>query len=488
MRFTMALGLLSFLGACSVNPATGDRSFTAFMSPEREKEVGAEEHPKIIQQFNGVYDDDDLAAYVAEIGYYLTQVSELPNEEFHFTVLNDNTVNAFALPGGYIYISRGLIALAENEAELAGVIAHEIGHVTARHTAERYSKAMAANIGLSIIGAIGSVYGAPRSATDILSVGAESLLKGFSRDQELEADKLGVRYISKAGYDPNSMSSFFNKMKGHDELQSKISGKQTNEENFNHASTHPRTSDRIKQAIELAHDTIVPNPKIKTEVFLDNIDGIIFGDDPHQGITRGRDFLHPDLKFTFTVPEDFNLINTPTQVIARHKNDSVIIFDMENPKNAAKVNNLGDYLGNNWGKNIKLKSIERIDINGMEAWTGFIKRNTKSGPRNIRLIAIKGGDNEIFRLVFMTPLEHFDAMADGLKRMTYSFRRLTQAEADNVKPQRVNIVPSTDNDTSGTMAAYMDQENLPKEWFELLNLLALEDGLSEGERVKVIHE
>jgi predicted Zn-dependent protease len=491
LRILNALVLFITLGllpACSVNPATGENSFTAFMSPEKEKQIGAEEHPKIIKQFSGAYDDIELSAYVAEIGFRLTQVSELPNNEFHFTVLNDDTINAFALPGGYIYVTRGLIALAENEAELAGVIAHEIGHVTARHTAERHSKTMAANIGLTILGVVGSIYGAPRSATDFLSAGAESLLKGFSREQELQADMLGVRYISRAGYNPDSMSSFFKKMKGHDELQSAISGRPTNEENFNHASTHPRTSDRINQAIELARDVIVENPKIETELFLSNIDGIIFGDDPHQGVRRGRDFLHPDLKLHFTVPEGFILQNTPTQVIARHKNDSVIIFDMENPKNAKKVDNLKNYLVHKWGSNMGLEGIDKLNINGMEAWTGFVRRNTRSGPRDIRLIAIRGDNSEIFRLAFITPIDAFDNMAEGLKRMTYSFSRLSQQEADAIEPLRIKIINAAANDTSQTLAKRMSENEFSKEWFELLNMVALQDGLNADKHVKIIDE
>ena len=153
------VGPLFALGACSVNPATGKQSFTAFMSEEKEKEVGASEHPKIVEQFGGVYEYSNLGFYVARVGAKLAQFSELPNLGYTFTILNDEKVNAFALPGGYVYITRGLLAIVADEAEMAGVLAHEIGHITARHSSQRYSATMATNIVLQILGVIGSVAG-----------------------------------------------------------------------------------------------------------------------------------------------------------------------------------------------------------------------------------------------------------------------------------------------------------------------------------------
>nr|MBC8239863.1 M48 family metalloprotease [Alphaproteobacteria bacterium] len=297
--------IMLFMGsiaACTVNPATGERRFTAFMSPEDEKRIGADEHPKIIKQFGGAYDEVQVSGYVAQIGTGLVKVSELSEEQFRFTVLNSDQVNAFALPGGYVYVTRGLIALAENEAELAGVIAHEIGHVTARHTAERYSQAMIANIGLNIAGIIGSAYGAPRETAQLLSFGTQAVLSGYSREQELESDMLGVRYLGLAGYDTNAMTTFFKKMKANDELRATMTGLPTGEDSFNFASSHPRTTDRITQAIHLANNGGPTSTRTDRDRFLDHIDGMIFGDDPKQGVRKGRDFIHPELRFQFTVP------------------------------------------------------------------------------------------------------------------------------------------------------------------------------------------
>ncbi len=480
--------LVGSIAACAVNPATGERRFTAFMSPEDEKRVGADEHPKIIKQFGGAYDEVQVSAYAAQLGTALVKVSELPDEQFRFTVLNTDQVNAFALPGGYVYITRGLIALAENEAEMAGVIAHEIGHVTARHTATRYSQAMVANIGMSIVGIIGSVYGAPRETGQLLSVGAEAVLSGYSREQELEADMLGVRYLGRAGYDTNAMTTFFQKMKAQDELRASMTGQPTGEEAFNFRSSHPRTTERIEQAIRLAGNGASSSTRTDRDRFLDHIDHMIFGDDPKQGIRKGRDFIHPVLKFKFTVPEGFIIANAPTQVVARHKNGAVIVFDMETPEDAKSVADLRDYLIGDWGRKLQLTNVEELTINGMPAWTGSLRKSTQSGPRDIRLIAIRGDADQIFRLVFLTPTDAFNEMADGLKRMTYSFRRLSDAEADAVKPLRVQIETTEAGDTPQRLANRMAVEAFNLEWFELINATHRPDTYPAGERVKLIRE
>ena len=178
----LLLPLLAVLGACSANPATGKQSFTAFMSPEKELQVGAEEHPKMVEQFGGVYGDKALSAYVRDMGLRLAKTSEMPDLPWTFTVLNDPLVNAFALPGGYVYVTRGLLALASDEAELAGVLSHEIGHVTARHSAQRYSSTVAANIGVQVLGVLSQAAGLGGAGGQIASLGANLALKSYSRE------------------------------------------------------------------------------------------------------------------------------------------------------------------------------------------------------------------------------------------------------------------------------------------------------------------
>ena len=486
----LATAVMLVLGACSTNPATGERSFTAFMSPEEEARIGADEHPKVLAQFGGVYDEGGIGTYVSKLGDKLLEVSETPDAPFRFTVLDSDVVNAFALPGGYVYISRGLIALAENEAELASVIGHEIGHVTARHTAQRYSQAAVVNIGLSIIGILGSVAGVPTEANDLLSAGTTVILQGYSREQELEADMLGIRYMSRAGYDPDAARSFFEKMAGEDELRARMTGTLTGEEAFNFTSSHPRTSRRIEQAIDLGQSATVTSPVLNREDFLREIDGMVFGDSPTQGIRRDRTFSHADLGITFTVPPGYTMQNKPTRIVALHPDGGQMIFDGVRAEVARRIVDLRRYLINEWGQDLglqNLRDVQRMTINGLEAWTGQGWYDTRKGEHEIRLIVIRYDADTIYRFVFTAPSNHPDDQGMW-QRTADSFRRLSQDEIDNIRPLRVRTKMVTDSDTLNSLQQGMAIDQLPAAWFDLINDVALADGLQAGEQIKLIAE
>ena len=490
------LPTLLVLAACSTNPATGKQSFTAFMSREDELRVGADEHPKLIKTFGGAYTDARLRAYIRRTGLKLAALSEASSMPFTFTILNDDRVNALALPGGYVYITRGLLALAENEAEMAGVLAHEIGHVTARHTAERYSAAMATNLGLMVLGAIGSAAGMPAGVGDIVGFGAQAALQGYSREQELEADKLGVRYLTRAGYDPRAMTSFFHKMAAHAELERALEGKEGSAPN-NIMATHPRTAQRIDQAIELAKVAQNKNKSngravLQREEFLAEIDGLVFGDDPEQGIRKGRDFIHPGLGIRFTVPPGFVLFNSPAQVVARGPDKAVIIFDMAPAKSAKGVRSLADYLSGVWGRNLTLSAVDRLNVNGLDAATATARGRGRDGLRDIRLIVLDGGQegdkNRIFRFAFVTPTEVTAALNIEFRRTTYSFRRLTEAEAKAIRPLKIKVSTVRPGDTAETFARRMPFEKFRDRWFSVLNGLAPGEKLKPGGKVKTVSE
>ena len=209
--------LLPLLGACATAPGTGRTIFTGGLSEEGEAELGRKEHPKVMAQYGGSYTDPELNAYVTSVGNFLAQTSELPDLKFTFTILDSPVVNAFALPGGYIYITRGLLALAGNEAEMAGVLAHEIGHVTARHTAERYGQTMAANVAGA---GLGILLGGPAAQAGG-TLGA-LLVRSYSREQEFEADMLGGRYLGRARYDTQAMAGFLSQLQGHSRLEAAL--------------------------------------------------------------------------------------------------------------------------------------------------------------------------------------------------------------------------------------------------------------------------
>ncbi len=476
------------VGACSVNPATGKQSFTAFMSPQKEKEIGAQEHPKIIEQFGGVYDDPDLGFYVARIGANLAKYSELPDLNFTFTILNDEKVNAFALPGGYVYITRGLLAIAADEAEMAGVLAHEIGHITARHTAQRYSTTMATNIGLQVLGVLGSVAGAPTGTGQLVSFGAQAALQSYSREQELESDMLGVRYLSRAGYDPDAMTSFFHKLHAHSKLQSAMRGEKDQSESRNIMSTHPLTSERIAAARKLAGEAAV-NGRERGEASYDTeIDGLIFGDDPEQGVRRGRIFEHPVLGIRFEVPPGFTMINTPERLIAKGEDGSVIVFDNENAKKVRELGGISKYIRAVNFKGAKFRNIENLDINGMSAVTGTVNLSLSGRTRDIRLLVVKEAKDKIYRFWFETEPKNTQKNSEGFRRMTFSFKRLTPSEIAAIKPLRVRFQHVEKGDDAESIAKRMPMEKFGLEWFELLNDLKPGEPLKTGSRVRVIIE
>jgi len=483
-----ALMGLPLLSACSVNPATGKQSFTAFMSPEREKEVGRQEHEKILDQFGGVYDNPELGAYIARIGGTLARQSEMPNLTFTFTVLNDPKINAFALPGGYVYITRGLLAIAADEAEVAGVLGHEIGHVTARHTAQRYSAAMATNIGLQVLGAIGSVAGVPGGAGQLASLGAQIALQSYSREQELEADMLGMRYITRAGYDPDSMADFFRKLKAQTALEDKMNNRKDSTEKSSIMATHPLTSERIVDVEKLAAAAKVPGRTRNRDVYENKIDGMIFGDDPEQGVVKGRLFEHPSLGIRFEVPPDFALINQPKQVIAHGPDDAVIVFSMADLKNVRAARDLAGYIGRYWMAKVGPKNIERLTINGMAAATGSGRIQINGKPYDARGVVIRKDRNNIFRLLFLSLPEKTASLAEGYQRTTYSFRKLSAREAAAITPLRIAFRTVGKGDTAETFARRMPMENFALDWFELLNGIKHGEPLVPGSRVRVVTE
>lgn len=480
----LLIGAMAVSG-CTTNRATGEQSFTGFMSEEDEKRVGAEEHPKMLEAFGGTYDHAALQAYVESIGRKLVAQSELPNQQFQFFVLNDDTVNAFALPGGYIYISRGLIALCEDEAELAGVIGHEIGHVTARHSAQRYSSAVATNIGLTAVGIIGSILGAPSGIGNIVSFGAQAALQSYSREQELEADRLGARYMGRAGYARSGLTDFFAKLDVQNAIEADVEGKPHGQ--FSVMSTHPRTADRINQARELAKaDTT--NTKRGRDPFLHQVDGVLFGKDPKEGFMRGDTFVHTEIGFQFDFPPKFTVKNSRSDVTATDDKGTTIIFDMESPKVATGMPDIIRYVGQHWGPNagVRPDNIERLNINGLDAAIGSARVDTRGGKKDIRMLAIRGDREKLFRFIFLTDPGVTSQMSLPLRRTTYSFKTLRPGEVQDIKPPHIRLRTAKAGDTAASFASKMPLGKYNERWFEALNLNVLRDGLAPGERVKVV--
>ena len=486
--------MLALTGGCTkvVNPATGQSEFTA-MSPEQEKAVGKEQHPKILQQFGGGYDDPELQAYVDQIGERLQAVSELPDLEFTFTLLNSDVVNAFALPGGYVYISRGLLALAENEAEVAGVMAHEIGHVTARHSAQRYSRGVLAQGGVTLGAVLAGVFGGGNLAKTVQQIGgtgAQAYLAGYSREQEFQSDELGVRYLTRAGYDPTAMATFLEKLGEQNELARRLAGKEdAPDPSTSMFATHPRTPDRVRRAAENAARTEATKGRIGRDDYLRRIDGMIYGEDPSQGFVRGRTFVHPELRFAFEAPEGFRLQNTPSAVIGGDQAGNGLKFDA----GAMRLRQHARLHGEGVGEGAEDPAAEpdqqlrgRRPAGGecghLRQDQGRARRSMSVWPRS-RWARAKSN-----RFMFLSPGGASQAEARGAKRTVESFRRLSEHEAAGYKPKRIDVVEVGSGDSTASLARRMDVDDLPELQFEVLN--GLDDGEQPpaGELVKLIVE
>lgn len=479
------LRVLVVLAAISL-PGVGwaaDSLFGSFLSEEDEKRIGAEQHPRILAEFGGEYDDPELTAYVDSIGQFLAMTTENPDVGYTFTVLDSPIVNAFALPGGYVYVTRGLLALAGNEAELAGVLAHEIGHVVARHGAERHGQSTIAGLGVALLGVLTE----SEAVAQIGQVGAMALIQGYSREQEFESDTLGVRYLSRAGFDPNAMSSFLSRLEAHSALQARLHGQSARQPAFDLFASHPRTADRVRRAIENAGLTPVANPIVARDIYLDKIDGMLFGDDPAQGVIRGQRFLHPDLGFRFDVPDGFQLINGQRQVTARGPDGAAIIFDLAQPP-AGRVGSLTGYLNQVWFPDARFTGREAITVNGMPAATGAFRANVQNQPVDVRAVVIDYDGRRLYRFLFITPPAMTGQMNEGFRRTTYSFQRLSGAEAQSIRPVRLEIRPVRQGESVAELAALMPEGPLREERFRVLNGLTDGEALTPGRLVKVPRE
>lgn len=473
------LASLVILSGCETSPATGESFFTGGLTKDKEAALGAQEHEKVLGQFGGAYDDPELAQYITSLGNLLVKTSETPNEKFTFTVLDSPVVNAFALPGGYVYLTRGLLALADDEAEIAGVTAHEIGHVTARHASQRYGRTVGASI---LATGVGILLGSQEAAAAANQVGAVAL-QSYSRDQEFQADLLGVRYLTRGGFEPKGMADFLTKLQADGRLNAAIAGNPEAADEFNIMQTHPRTADRIQRAIDQAGEKQVKDPIVGREIYLSKIDGMIYGDGPSQGFTQGRAFLHPELRLAFEVPLGYRISNRPDQVIAQHPDGSVIIFrGGTKPANMS----LSEYLTSGIGGKLPIQNVEKIEINGMEAVTAQARVKGNKGEHDLRLTAVQYDADSVYHFLFITRPEATGAQALGLKRTTYSFRKLSAAEAAELKPKRLRVYKVRAGDTVSKIAERFPYEDFQVERFTTLNGLDPKQPLKVGQTVKII--
>ena len=486
----LLLGAALVLPACAAetsgSPANAQTSTGGVQAiSAQDKQEGAKYHPQLLQEFGGAVQGPQ-ASYVTSVGRKIAVQSGLSNAQSDFTVtlLNSSVDNAFAIPGGYIYTTRQLVALMNNEAELAGVLGHEVGHVAARHSAKRQSNAMRNQV-LGVLGAVLSgVFLGNSQVGQLLQQGflqgSQLLSLKFSRTQENEADRLGVEYLRRAGYDPRAMSTVLASLAAQNALSVRLLGAQENRVP-EWASTHPDPAARVSTTLRLAGAN--PGGVLNRDVFLNGINGLVYGDDPKEGIVDGRTFTHPVERFTFQAPQGFFLVNGTSAVSISGQSGkgqltiAPFIGDLD-----AYVRSVLSALAQENQVAITPGQVQRTTVNGIPAAYSVARVAQGSGTIDVTVFAYQMEPNKAFHFMTLTQA----GQAGVFNGMFGSMRRISASEAGSIRPRKLSVVTVRSGDTVQSLAARMAYTDAPLERFLVLNGLNANSRLAAGQKVKLV--
>lgn len=454
------------------SPAAGQRAIS-----QNERAQGQQTHPQFLQAFGGAYGGPQ-DAYVARVGKRIAMQSGLSGSERDFTVtlLNSPINNAFAVPGGYVYVTRQLLALMNDEAELAAVLGHEVGHVAARHSR---SRSRTSGVSSVLAGLLGAVTGNSQVG-QIAGQAAKLYTLRFSRQQELQADDLGVRYLSTGGYDPVALSSMLTSLAEQNTLDQQAGSEGGGTPEW--ASTHPDPAGRVQRARQQAAQVRGPAEARNRDAFLAAIDGMVYGDDPRQGVIDGNDFRHPDLRIAFTAPRGFTMSNSP-QAVSITGTDGQAQFTSAPYRGdlSAHVTQLFSTLSNGGGA--ASTEVRRTQVNGLAAAYATVRASSGRQPVDATVFAIETGRSTAYHFVMLTPagrgIGSFGSMID-------SFRRLAPSEANQIRVREVDVVTVRPGDTVERLAQSMAYADRRQERFMVLNGLRGGEPLRPGDKVKLI--
>lgn len=451
-----------------------------------EKRQGAEAHPQLLEEFGGRYTGRQVN-YVADVGQNIAVQSGLGNARSDFTVtlLNSPVNNAFAIPGGYVYLTRQLMALMNDEAEMAGVLGHEVGHVAARHSEKRQKTATRNSI-LGILGQIGSQVllgdsALGRIGQEIFGTGSQLLTLKYSRKQEYEADDLGIRYLASAGYDPQALSTMLYSLAAQSAIDARATGRDARSVP-EWSSTHPDPARRVSRAATIASKLTKSGGVRNRDQFLQNLDGILYGDDPKQGVIEGSSFLHPDLKLKFSIPSGFAMQNGVRAV-------SIVGSGGQGQFTTGAYNgNMTTYIGAAFnrlageGKTIPHGTIERTTVNGLPAYYAMARVESGNGPVDVTVFAYEFSKSSAYHFVTIAPA----GRAGVFTPMYQSLVRLSAQEAAAIKPRKVDVITVRSGDTISSLSSGMAYRDYKQDRFLVLNRLRATDNLQAGQKVKVI--
>ena len=474
MRKLLISTALCAIAACATNPATGKRQ-VILMSEQEEISLGKQSDADVRKEM-GVYEDANIQRYVDRVGQRLAKASHRPNLPWTFTVVDATAVNAFALPGGYIYITRGILPFLRNEAELAAVLGHEVGHVDARHSASAYSKQVLAGGSLAVIGVL-----APETQpfTGLAGVGLQFVMLKNSREAELEADTLGVGYAATSGWAPEAMPGLLSTLGRLDAASGSSRGVP------NWLTTHPQASDRItkvQQAVAAARTsgaTTTNRPDFERA-----IDGLVFGDSRAQGMVRGNEFVHPELRFAVKFPQGWEIVNSAEQVSARETENG----------NVAMVLQLATTAGSSVEQTANAgmtkagfteASGRRTEINGLTAYVGRYDGVVSNTRLSARAAHIRN-DNQTYLLAGIATPTEFSRVDRTFTASIESFRAMSRSEADRIQPNRVDFYTVRAGDTWDSIARGPAGGAAKASTLAIMNGVTPETPPRAGERVRII--
>ena len=482
MAIRTGIGLAAFClllaGCATLDPFTERRDAATTAAPASPGEAApapSPEHARLVGMFGGEYRAPAAEAHLNQVLAQLAKADDTPGKAYRVTILNTPSVNAFALPSGNLYVTRGLLALANDTSEVAAVMAHEIAHVTARHASQREEAAKTADLRRRVAGVVQS-----RERGEEVQAIEKLSLASFSRRQELEADQIGVKMIARAGYDPYGAARFLEALGKSTAMRAALLGQKSADDTDIMAS-HPSTPERVNRAIAAAREISGPGiGNSAREPYLEAINGIDFGDDPAEGIVRGRRFIHGRLGFSFLAPDGFTLENTAQAVlgVANKGNEALRLDSVRVPGETS----LETYMATGWIEGLDRDSIREINVNGLP---GAIA-TASSADWKFRIAAVRLG-GEVYRLIFasrsLTPETDRRFMAS-----INSFRRIPAQEATSLRPLKLVVIAARSGDTTQSLGARMAIPEQGQDVFMLINGLRRAGPLEAGARYKFVQE
>lgn len=467
------------LAGCAVNPATGNPELV-MMSEEDELSLGRELNKRILSQVSAV-EDKSLQNYVQAVGDRVAAASHRSDLYYRFTVLDRPEINAFALPGGYIYIFRGLLAYLNSEAELAAVLGHEIGHVTARHAVRQHRNQLLAQILATAV-----AIEAGGQAADLSQLLGAAIIHGYGRGLELEADRFGAEYLAESGYDHEAMLKVISVLKHQEEYEKEKAEAEGREPNVYHGvfSTHPENDDRLQTVVRAAAKLKKGSEtRVGQEDFYAKIEGMTFGFGKKDGIQRGNGFYHEELDFAFRLPEGWRLQNEPTRLV------------MYAPEGIAKAQVTAHDLNKRIDpktfaeERLKVKGLKETsirEVNGLSLFTGRFPESTLFASRHIHLGIVYIDDQAIvFQAVNKKKDKDFD-LAPPFRKLVDSIHRMTDEERIYARPLKLKIHEADENTSYEKLAGSSPLEQDAISQLRLLNQDYPGGKPKAGERLKIV--